>query len=64
VRGGDREAAESLGASVLRMGVCTEVRRRAKLETDRALAALTEVRPSPARDMLRILAIELTQRSR
>lgn len=63
-REGDRAAAEELGDSVLRMGVCDEVRRRAKAETDRALGALTEVRPSPARDMLRVLALELTNRTR
>ncbi|HMI87949.1 MAG TPA: polyprenyl synthetase family protein [Polyangiaceae bacterium] len=63
-REGEREAAEQLGSAVLGMGVCAEVRRRAAAETDRALAALTEVRPSPARDMLRILATELTNRSR
>jgi octaprenyl-diphosphate synthase len=63
-RGGEREAAEQLGDAVLAMGVCAEVRRRAVVETERALAALTEVRPSPARDMLRILATELTNRSR
>jgi octaprenyl-diphosphate synthase len=63
-REGERAAAEDLGDAVLRMGVCAEVRRRAAAETDRALAALTEVRPSPARDMLRILATELTNRAR
>jgi octaprenyl-diphosphate synthase len=63
-RAGETAAAEQLGAAVLRSGVCDEVRRRAAAETDRALAALTEVRSSPARDMLRVLAIELTNRSR
>jgi hypothetical protein len=64
VREGDRAAAEELGHGVRGMGVCVEVRRRAAAETERALGALTEVRPSPARDMLRILATELTHRSR
>jgi octaprenyl-diphosphate synthase len=64
VREGDRAAAEELGHGVRGMGVCVEVRRRAAAETERALGALTEVRPSPARDMLRILATELTNRSR
>jgi octaprenyl-diphosphate synthase len=63
-RAGERESAERLGTAVRGMGVCADVRRRAAAETERALAALTEVRPSPARDMLRILATELTNRSR
>jgi octaprenyl-diphosphate synthase len=63
-REGDRASAEELGAAVRAMGVCADVRRRAAAETERALAALTEVRPSPARDMLRVLATELTNRSR
>ena len=63
-REGERQAAEELGDAVLGMGVCADVRRRATAETERALAALSEVRPSPARDMLRILATELTNRSR
>jgi octaprenyl-diphosphate synthase len=63
-REGDRSAAESLGQAVRALGVCDEVRRRAAAETERSLIALAEVRPSPARDMLRILATELTTRTR
>jgi octaprenyl-diphosphate synthase len=63
-RGGERAAAEELGQAVLGLGVCADVRRRATIETERALAALQEVRSSPARDMLRVLATELTTRSR
>jgi octaprenyl-diphosphate synthase len=62
-RAGDRSAAEELGDSVRKMGVCQEVRRRAAIETERALSALAQVRPSGARDMLRILATELTART-
>jgi octaprenyl-diphosphate synthase len=62
-RAGDGEAALGLGKAVRRMEVCDDVRRRAEGETDRALAALGEVRPSPAREMLRALAIELTSRT-
>ena len=40
----------------------SEAARRA--ETDRALAALSELRPSPAREMLRVVATELTMRAR
>jgi octaprenyl-diphosphate synthase len=61
-RAGDRAAADELGHAVRKMDVCQEVRRRAEQETERALAALSDVRPSAARDMLRILAIELTTR--
>jgi octaprenyl-diphosphate synthase len=59
---GDRSAAQDLAEAVRALGVCDEVRRRAGAETDRALSALSEARPSPARDMLRALALELTSR--
>jgi octaprenyl-diphosphate synthase len=62
-RAGDRASADELGHAVRKSGVCHEVRRRAQAETERALAALSEIRPSPARDMLRILATELTTRT-
>jgi octaprenyl-diphosphate synthase len=62
-RSGDGSAADELGHAVRKMGVCHEVRRRAAGETERALAALSGVRPSPAKDMLRILATELTTRT-
>jgi octaprenyl-diphosphate synthase len=62
-RAGDRAAADELGHAVRKMGVCHEVRRRAEAETERALAALSDVRPSAAKDMLRILATELTTRT-
>jgi octaprenyl-diphosphate synthase len=63
VRSGDRAAADELGHAVRKMDVCQDVRRRAEGETERALTALSRVRPSPARDMLRILATELTTRT-
>jgi octaprenyl-diphosphate synthase len=62
-RAGDADAALSLGRAVRNMGVCDEVRRRAAAETDRALAALGETRTSPAKELLRALAIELTARA-
>jgi octaprenyl-diphosphate synthase len=62
-REGERAASIDLGRAVVSMGVCDDVRRRAESETERALVALSEVRPSPARDMLRLLAIELTTRT-
>jgi octaprenyl-diphosphate synthase len=62
-RAGDEESALTLGKAVRDMGVCDDVRDRAAGETDRALAALGEVRPSPAKDLLRALAVELTARA-
>ena len=62
-REGDRSASIELGQSVVSMGVCDDVRRRAEKETERALAALSEVRASPAREMLRVLSTELTTRT-
>jgi octaprenyl-diphosphate synthase len=62
-RDGDHRAADELARMVRQTGACQEVRRRAAEETERALAALSGVRPSPARDMLRVLAIELTTRT-
>src|SRR5262249_44107850 len=62
-RGGNADAAIVLGKAVRAAGVCDEVRRRAAAETDRALTALGEARPSPAKDLLRALAIELTARA-
>ena len=62
-RAGDRAASVELGCAVVSMGVCDEVRRRAEKETERALIALSELRPSPAREMLRILSTELTTRT-
>jgi octaprenyl-diphosphate synthase len=62
-REGNVDAALALGNAVRCMDVCDDVRRRAVSETDRALSALAEVRPSPAHEMLRDLAIELTART-
>jgi octaprenyl-diphosphate synthase len=62
-REGDRSASVELGQAVVSMGVCDDVRRRAEKETERALIALSEVRPSPAREMLRVLSTELTTRT-
>jgi octaprenyl-diphosphate synthase len=61
-REGERAASIELGRAVVSLGVCDDVRRRAERETERALVALSEVRASPARELLRLLAIELTTR--
>ena len=62
-RAGDLVAAQRLGDAVRSSGACEEVRRRAAAETERALQALSELPLSPAREMLRILATELTTRT-
>jgi len=62
-RAGERACGEELAQAVRRLGTCQDVRRRAALETERALSALAEVRASPARDLLRVLATELTART-
>jgi octaprenyl-diphosphate synthase len=61
-RAGDADAALALGNAVRDMDVCDDVRRRAAQETERALLALAEVRVSPARELLRVLASGLTSR--
>jgi octaprenyl-diphosphate synthase len=63
-RGGDGPAAERLGTAVRLSGVCDEVRRRAAEQTALGIAALEELAPSPAREMLAVVANELTTRSR
>jgi octaprenyl-diphosphate synthase len=63
-RSGSAGAAERVGNRVRAAGVCAEVRRRADLETRRAVACLQEIAPSAARDMLEAVATELIGRSR
>jgi octaprenyl-diphosphate synthase len=63
-RGGDLDAARRLGAAVRALGVCDEVRRRASVETERAVRALDALPPSEAREMLAAVAHELTTRER
>jgi octaprenyl-diphosphate synthase len=64
VRDGDTDAAGRVAKAVLRLDVCTEVRRRADAHTDRARRALSSVPPSPARDLLHRVARELVGRKR
>jgi octaprenyl-diphosphate synthase len=61
-RRGSTAAAERLAHAVRSLGVCEEVRRRAANETERALLSLRELDASPAREMLTVLATELTSR--
>lgn len=64
LRAGDRAAANVVAAAVQRLDTCSAVRRLAREETARALAALDPLRPSRARDLLRAVACELTERVR
>ncbi len=61
-RAGDEVAGARLGRAVRELGVCAEVRARAEAETGRALAALGELPPSPARHLLESVALALTSR--
>lgn len=63
--GGGEAAATELARSVCASGACDEVRRLARAETERALAALEEAAaPCEARELLRCVALELTARVR
>ena len=60
-RGDDRSLAE-VSQRVLSSGSCEEVRKRAREYTRRALGALDMIPPSPARELLRLVAQEMTRR--
>lgn len=65
VRAGEEgEPCNKLAHAVKSSGACAETRRLAETHTDRALAALDRVPPTPARDLLAAVARELTQRPR
>jgi octaprenyl-diphosphate synthase len=63
-RQGEAEAAARLGARVRASRACDEVRARAVAETSCALAALEQLEPSPARQILAAVASDLTERSK
>ncbi|MBV9950000.1 MAG: polyprenyl synthetase family protein [Myxococcales bacterium] len=62
-RAGDGGAAVRVAEAVRASGACAEVRAQAREETARALAALGEVGPSPARDLLAAITRELASRA-
>jgi octaprenyl-diphosphate synthase len=62
VRAGDAEAAARVAAAVRASGSCREVRRRAAVATDAALAALASAPRSAARALLERVANDLTAR--
>ena len=62
-RAGDEGASRRLLAGVLETRACDEVRALARVETDRALQALTRVPAGPARELLACVAGELAARA-
>ena len=60
---GDQEPVAHVSQSVVASGACTEVRRRAREHTGRAVAALEGVAMSPARSLLTSVASELAARA-
>ncbi len=59
---GDESPVLEVSRRVLESGSCDEVRRRARESTNRALASLDLIPASPAREMLRLVAQEMTKR--
>lgn len=62
IHAGDRESIALVSRAVMESGACDEVRRRAAECTTRAVDALVDVRPSPARAVLEHVARELAAR--
>jgi octaprenyl-diphosphate synthase len=62
VRSGDARVAQRLADAVRASGVCNGVRALAREETSRALASLSMLPPSPARELLGGVARELATR--
>jgi octaprenyl-diphosphate synthase len=63
IQAGDLEPLASVGRAVHGSGALDVVRRRATRHTERAIAALCELVPSPARALLELLARELAARA-
>jgi octaprenyl-diphosphate synthase len=61
-RNGDDAASRRLLSAVLESGTCEEVRALARLETERALEALSRIPASAPRDLLACVATELASR--
>lgn len=60
---GDRDLVAEVSRRVLNSGTCEEVRERARHYTRRALASLDDLPASPARELMRIVAEEMTGRA-
>jgi octaprenyl-diphosphate synthase len=63
IHAGDEGPVQDVSERVIASGVCSEVRRRAKEVTERAVEELRRVRPSPSRQLLEDVALQLTNRA-
>jgi octaprenyl-diphosphate synthase len=63
IHAGDAGPVADVSRSVVESGACDEVRRRARQFTERAVAALTDVAPGPARSLLEEVAFQLSERA-
>lgn len=62
IHAGDASLVAEVSRRVIASGACEEVRRRAVAHTEKARAALTRIPLSPARQLLEIVALEMTAR--
>ena len=60
---GDAEPIMAVSQIVLQTDACAEVRRRARVHTERAIAALDSIAPGPARALLTEVAVQLSNRA-
>jgi len=63
IHAGDASPVADVSRTVLESGACDEVRRRARRFTERAVSALTDVAPGPARSLLEEVAFQLSERA-
>jgi octaprenyl-diphosphate synthase len=63
IHAGDAGPVAAVSRSVVESGACDEVRRRARRFTERAVSALTDVAPGPARSLLEEVAFQLSERA-
>ena len=63
LRAGDASRAARVASAVVELGACESVRALARVETSLARQALSGLPPSPARELLLSVALELTARS-
>ena len=62
IHAGDQEGVTGVSDAVIASGACDEVRRRARDFTERAVAELAALGPSPARQLLETVAYQLVER--
>jgi len=63
IHAGDAGPVADVSRTVVESGACEEVRRRARQFTERAVAALADVGPGPARSLLEEVAYQLSERA-